>query len=423
MEIYVVQPGDTVQSIADRFNLPYNKIVRDNNIRPEYGIVNGQIIILAYPTITYEVMPGDTWASIAAANGITVKQLLQNNPFLADRDYLVIGEELVISYDKNDRKIDVNAYCYPFIDLRVLRKSLPYLTYLTITGYQINVFGQIEEPEDTIIIRTAREFGVAAIMMISTFAERGRGSFGITHKLFNDPIMQTELINNIVNLLEAKGMQGVSFGFDFIIPEDLDNYISFIAKTKELLVARGFLVHVAVNQELFPIYVNGDISPYYSQLGQIADLVILVSYTWAAAYIPDFEQTTVPFLESYVEFAVTQIPPNKISLGYTRIAYDWELPYVEGRSVVNAIANPAALALASEVGQDLDFDEFYKTPFFRYFDAGIERFVWFKDARSLDALLDIIIEYNLNGISIWNIMDFTPQLWVTIISQYNVGNI
>ena len=97
MNIYVVQPGDTVNSIADKFNLPYEKIVHDNNISPDYGIVNGQIIILAYPTGTYKVQPGDTLKSIADANGLSIIQLLQNNPSLSDRDYLNIGEEFIIS--------------------------------------------------------------------------------------------------------------------------------------------------------------------------------------------------------------------------------------------------------------------------------------------------------------------------------------
>ncbi|QHQ60157.1 LysM peptidoglycan-binding domain-containing protein [Anaerocolumna sedimenticola] len=424
MKIYVVQPGDTVYSIANKFNLPVEKIVHDNNISPDYGIVNGQIIILAYPTQTYMVQPGDTWKSIAEATGLSIVQLLQNNPFLSERDYLNIGEELVISYDKREELLEVNAYCFSFIDDNILKKALPYLTYITIANYRVSAYAEIEAPDDTDIIQVAKEYGVAPIMMITTATELGRGSFGITHKIFNNEELQNELINNIIYYLRGKGLSGINFGFSNVIPEDLQSYVNFIIRTAEILQSEGYQVHVTLIPNTFGYHAdeNND-NPYYSQIGQVVDRAILQSYTWASADIDSYEQTTIPFLKGYVEYAITQIPAEKILLGYTRIAYDWELPYVENESPVNALANYQALSLAHQIGIDLGFDEYYVTPYFRYYNDGIEHFVWFKDARTLHAILDIVIAYNLSGISIWNTMDFTPQLWVTLNSQFNISKI
>lgn len=421
MDIYVVKPGDTVASIAERFKLPYEKIVHDNNIIPEYGIVNGQIIILAYPKQTYIVKPGDTWKSIASDNGISVIQLLKNNPFLLDRTYLNEGEELIIDYERKENPIEVNAFVFSYINDAILKKTLPYLTYITIAGYRITPFSEIEAPNDAFVINTAKEYGVAPIMLLSTVSEQGKGSFGITNKILNDQALQTQLINNILALLREHEFYGINFGFINIIPSDLQNYINFIVRSKEILAKEGYQVQVSLVPKTFGFTEDETLdNTYFQQVGQVADRVILMSYTWASSYIPNFELTTIPFLRRYVQYAITQIPPEKISLGYTRIAYDWELPYVEGESDVTAIANSQALALASQFGMDLGFDEEQVTPYFRYYVDGIQHFVWFKDARTLDAILDIITEYNLVGISIWNTMDFTPQLWVTINSQYHV---
>jgi spore germination protein len=424
MVIYEVQPGDTIYSIANKFNFPYDKLVYDNNISPDYGIVNGQILILAYPTQTYKVQPGDTWRSIASDNGLSIIQLLQNNPSLSDRDYLNVGEELVISYDKREEPIEINAYCFSFIDNSILRRILPYLTYITFANYRVTAYAKIEAPEDSYVIQTAKEYGVAPIMMISTSTELGRGSFGITHKIFNDEELQNELISNIVYYLREKGLSGINFGFSTVIPEDLQSYVNFIIRTAEILRNEGYLVHVTLVPNTFGF--NADETndnPYFSQIGQVADRVILLTYTWASADINFFEQTTNPFLKSYVDYTVTQIPAEKILLGYTRIAYDWELPYVEGESPVTALSNYQALALASQIGIDLGFDAYHETPYFRYYTDGIEHFVWFKDARSFAVILDLINEYNLSGMGIWNTMDFIPQLWVTINSQYNISKV
>lgn len=224
--------------------------------------------------------------------------------------------------------------------------------------------------------------------------------------------------------MREKGLYGINFGFVHVIPEDLQNYVDFIIQTTEILQSEGYQVHVTLAPNTFGFKADGTIdNPYYSQVGQVADRLILLSYTWTSADIYSFEQTTNPFLESHIQYAITQIPAEKILLGYTRIAYDWELPYVEVESPVTVLANYQALALANQIGIDLGFDEYHVTPYFRYFTDGIEHFVWFKDARSLYALLALINKYNLRGTSIWNTMDFTPQLWVTINSQYHVSKV
>lgn len=421
MDLYIVQPGDTVYTISQQFNVPYDRLVYDNNILPDYNLVPGQTILLAYPALTYAVQEGDTMKTIASANGISVVELLRNNPYLADRDYLNIGEELILSYDKSDKQIEIDAFCFPYIRENVLKKCLPYLTYLTIAGYRVTAYAEIQSPDNSEIIKMAKEYGTAPVMLISTFTEQGKGSYGISNRILNDEDLQNKLIENILYLLRENGFFAVNFGFSNIMPEDLQNYVNLITKAKDVLAKEGYQVFVTLvpNTFGFKANVNNDI-PYFSQIGQVADAVVLLSYQWANAYIPTYEQTTIPFLTSFVEYVSTQIPPEKIFLSYTRTAYDWELPYVEGESPVYAIANFEALNQASQLGVPTSFDEFYVTPYYNYYRDGIQHFVWFKDARTLNALLNLVVTYDLKGISVWNIMDYSPQMWLTINSQYSI---
>lgn len=43
---YVVQPGDTLNSIAVRFGVPIQELIRVNNIRPPYVIYIGQTLFI-----------------------------------------------------------------------------------------------------------------------------------------------------------------------------------------------------------------------------------------------------------------------------------------------------------------------------------------------------------------------------------------
>lgn len=425
MDIYVVEPGDTVYSIAQKYNVPYDRLAYDNNILPNYNIVNGQIMIIPHSAQKYRVEQGDNLRSIATKYGISVLQLLQNNPFLSDRDYLNIGEELIISYDKRNQQIEVDGFCFSNIKNETLKKVIPFLTYLTIVDYRVNAFGFIETSDNSEKVQLAKTYGVAPIMLVSTFSQQGKGSYGVTNKILNNTEIQDKLIGEILYHLREEGFYGVNFGFSNIIKEDLQNYINLIARTKEIVQTEGYYLFVTMEPNTFGFKANekNDL-PYYSQIGQIADAVVLLSYQWANAYFPSYEQTTIPFLRNYIDYVTTQIPSEKILVGYTRIAYDWEIPYVEGSSLVNTIANSQAVTQASQIGIDVGFDEYYVTPYYYYLNSdGIKHFVWFKDARTLNAIMDFVTSYHLKGISIWNIMDYVPQLWVTINSQYDIKKI
>ncbi len=425
MDIYIVQPGDTIFSIADKYKVPYQRLIYDNSLSPTYNIVPGQIILIAHPDVTYQVQNGDSIKSIAELYQITPLQLIQNNPFLLDRDYFNIGEELIISYPKKERPLEINAYVFSYITYDVLIKTLPYLTYLTIADYRLDEQGNILIPEDTNIIELAKEFGVAPFMMLSTFSEQGKGSFGITHKLLNNVDLQNSLIDNLIYTLREKGLSGINFSFQYVLPEDLQGYVDFIVNAYQKLQSEGYLVYVTLIPDTF-MYNQTKRSPsttYYGQIGQVVDAVVLLNYQFVNAYLSAVEQTTFPFIRNYTEYVLTQVPPEKIFLGYARIAYDWELPYVEGQSRVASLSNYDAIRLASDLGVSLGFDEYHMTPYYYYDRGGIHHYVWFKDARTLNAIIDIIVEYNLKGLSIWNAMDYTTQLWVTINSQYKISKV
>jgi spore germination protein len=97
MDIYVVQQGDTIESVAQKFGISAEKLVMDNDIKDSNNLVVGQTLVITYPIQVYTVKEGDTLAGIAEAFQVTVLQLLRNNPYLADRQFIFPGETLTIS--------------------------------------------------------------------------------------------------------------------------------------------------------------------------------------------------------------------------------------------------------------------------------------------------------------------------------------
>lgn len=125
-------------------------------------------------------------------------------------------------------------------------------------------------------------------------------------------------------------------------------------------------------------------------------------------------------VEQVVRFAVSQIPPEKIFMGIPNYGYDWTLPYIKGQSRARSLGNVQAVEQAVQAGAPIRFDAEAQSPHYNYWRERSEHEVWFEDARSIRAKLALAGEYQLRGVSVWNIMRYFPQLWLVLNQLYDI---
>ncbi len=422
MVIHTVQPGETVYSIAETYGISTDRLLTDNNIY-DLPLVVGESLVIMDPKDTYLVQEGDTLEGIAAANGVTVMELLRNNPQLSDRFYIYPGEELVIRFtDEKTYELSTNGYAFPFIDINVLRKTLPFLTYLTIVYYRITWDGGIVDINDQELIDMAKAYGVAPIMLISTVSAFGDIDVEATHNLITQKTIQETLISNVIDVLKAKGYYGLNIDIQNILQQDRQLYVDFVENISERVRQAGYYVSITITPRTFLSGTDRMYQgPEYSTLGQLTDSSMLLSYEWGHAHSP---QPALPISEvrDLLDYIVTQIPPEKINIGLPTIGYIWQVPFVPNYTVANAITHNSALILASEVGATLQRDPASDAPYFS-FTTDADYIVWFRDVRSIVALLDLVIEYGLKGVGIWNTMQFATGFWILINARYEIRKI
>lgn len=118
------------------------------------------------------------------------------------------------------------------------------------------------------------------------------------------------------------------------------------------------------------------------------------------------------------------VPPEKIIVGYPISGYNWETPYVPGATRANSVTMEGAIQIAAEYGVPIQYHEIAEAPYFNYYTVNnVIHIVWFKDARSFDAISNLVYEYGLQGLSIWNIMNFNNQLWLVIHINYDIEKV
>lgn len=423
MEIHVVRSGETLEEIAQRYGVSAERIALDNDLADPARLVPGQTLVILYPRQTYTVQPGDTLLSIAQAYGVTVNQLLRNNYSLGGDVTVFPGQTIVIDYAQEKQgTLSVNGYVYPFVNRDVLRQMLPYVTYVTLFTYGFTPEGVLIDLDDEELIRLIRAGGASPLMHLSTLTPEGVFSSELANTLLNDAALQDTVIEAVLNVMRTKGYDGLDIDFEYVAPENRQNYIDFIARTTARLHAEGYIVVVALAPKTSAdqrglLYEAHD----YAGIGAASDFVLIMTYEWGYSQGPPMAVAPIGSVRRVLEYAVTAIPPEKIYMGMPNYGYDWPLPFEAGVTKAPSIGNVEAVDIAARYGATIQYDEAAQAPHFNYrSETWQEHEVWFEDARSVRAKLELAQERGLYGLGYWNLMRPFPQNWLVLNALYNI---
>ena len=425
MTIHVVRSGESVASIAEIYGVDPMRLASDNSVPPSGALAVGQTLVVRFPALLHTVRPGDTLEGIAAAHGISVRKLWQNNWNLGGQWTLTSGQQLVVAYETQPTRSGVfNGYAYPYINESLLDQQLPYLTCLSPFTYGITEEGALVPLEDQALRSAAEARGVRSVLHLSTLTEEGQFDTQRGALVLTDEAVRRRLTAELLLTLETKGHAGVDVDFEYL-PGDLAGaYADFLAGLRELLSPRGIFLWAALAPKTFAnqpglLYEGHS----YGAVGAAVDAVLLMTYEWGYTAGPPMAVAPLPNVRAVLDYAVTEIPRGKILLGVPNYGYDWPLPFVQGVTRARSISNQEGIDLALRYRIAIQFDESAQSPYFYYTaEDGTVHAVWFEDARSLSAKLSLISEYDLLGAGFWNLMRPFSQTWLTLSSLYDIAD-
>ena len=374
----------------------------------------------------YVVKEGDSLDSIAAGFGISAQEIAYANQILYPYR-LAIGQALLIpeeSAPEQKRAVTVNGYAYPFIREWVLQETLPFLSTLSVFSYGFTAQGELVPPlvDDNWMIHAAWQQGVRPVLTLTPFDETGMFNNYLISVLVGDLNIQQKLIDELLSLMEIKGFVGTDIDFEYILPQDRIPFAEFVANVREQLSVYGYTVSVALAPKTSAtqqglLYEGKD----YGLLGAAADSVLLMTYEWGYTYGPPMAVAPLNKVREVVNYAVTEIPPEKIDLGIPNYGYDWTLPFVRGESMAQSIGNIEAVEIAIANQAVIQFDQTAKSPFFHYTRDGAEHEVWFEDVRSMQAKFGLVTEYDLRGMGYWQIMRLFRANWLLLADTFDIA--
>ncbi|MCI5732066.1 MAG: glycosyl hydrolase family 18 protein [Eubacterium sp.] len=365
----------------------------------------------------YVVKEGDTIDAIASAYRTTPEEISYANQ-IPYPYRLAVGQALLLESGtslRTGRSAVANGYAYPYISPWVLRQTLPYLTGMFVFSYGFTVEGELLSPvpSDAWMLETAAEFGRDSILTLTPLGPDGRFSNNLIHGMLENEEGKERLMEELLAEMRRSSFSGVDVDFEYILAEDRDLFTGFVAELTRRMNAEGYRVSVALAPKTSAdqpglLYEGKD----YRGLGEAANEVLLMTYEWGYKYGPPMAVAPLNKVRQVVEYALTEIPPEKILLGVPNYGYDWILPFVRGESQAVTIGHVEAVQIAINNGVPIQYDETAQSPFFLYERDGVMHEVWFEDVRSLERKYDLIREFGLRGMGVWQIMRLFRAMWL-----------
>ena len=418
MQIHVVQQGQSLYGIGQAYGISYEKIAEANKLADPSKLVVGQALVIPINGSYHWVQRGQSLYSISKLYGTTVENLARING-ISPTGILQIGQRLYIP-KRIKKEIETFLYVEPRqAIMKVLTdeviERVDDLTYLAMFSYEALRDGSLKEPPLGEIPTIAADARVLNAMVVSNLENFGFNA-DLAHVLFTNMVVQNRLFENIVRTAKRVGFSDIHFDFEFIKPTDRELYNAFLRNAR----ARFHPVGLTLSTALAPKTSSDQTGIYggidYKAHGEICDFVTLMTYEWGYSYSEPQAVSPINQVRKVVEYAISQIPREKVFLGQNLYGYDWKYPYPPETGVAAKALSPLqAVNLAIRQNANIQYDPVAQAPFFLYWDnEGVRHDVWFEDARSIQAKFNLLKEFKLRGMMYWKLGLAFPQNWLLL---------
>lgn len=262
--------------------------------------------------------------------------------------------------------------------------------------------------------------------------------------LLSHPDETIAKIKALMSETESFGFEGVLIDFEGLKgSENADALTAFLNQLSAVLKPQEKTLLVAVH----PVMVNyGEYFDGYDfkGIGAVADAVILMAHDYYPKTLSDSDMasglTITPLAPiSQVYYALDAIldpetgvaDKSKVILQLSMDTVQWKL--IDGAIINRTPYHPVMSAVAARLqdGAAYTYSEKYESPniVFESESDGARNIVWFEDATSVQAKIDLAKYYGIGGISVWrlgNIPDFSDSVldvWNQILSNYTEDTI
>lgn len=357
MYIHTIKENESLNDIAKAYGVSPESIDMNNELCGATATVGEELLILT-PTRSYTTRHGDTIERLVLRFGMRRSDIVALNPWI-ETDGLTAGREVALKYD--ERKYGMaaaNGYFYGDCNLIELRRTLPYLTYVTVAS-AVSENGRIKQIfKDDEVLKILKSADKVPLLRIYDKSE------GIEHLCGR---ASAEYINNIIDYAKKKDYKGIVLNAKG--REDRE-FAEFIVELKGKMIGCDLI-----------LFTEADESTDKS-LAEYSDGTILGYSKFAEVNPPDFDRGE---RKVYGDFAC-EAESAKAFI---------ELPCF-ARAGDGFTSVKSAISTARRLGTAINHDENTLLSSFEHKKVGKYQF---SSTKNIKATLELISEFGFMGVS------------------------
>lgn len=245
-------------------------------------------------------------------------------------------------------------------------------------------------------------------------------------KLLADTAARSRATRSIATLCKDEGYWGFQFDIENVNMQDRDLFTAWYTETANALHAVGCTISIAVvhrpaefagptGYDRF-LHENWRAGYDLAAIGKAGDFISLMTYAQQTRRTPPGPIAGLPWMRAVVDYSLEYVPADKLSLGIPTWSEHWftrddpSLPE-RARSWSSNASWQWAKGLADRHDAEIRWDEKQGVPFTYYENGGVYEWIFFENARSFRAKLDLMKEKKLRGYSAWVLGPEDPAIW------------
>lgn len=229
------------------------------------------------------------------------------------------------------------------------------------------------------------------------------------------------LAQEIADAIIKYNLDGVNADLENITEEDREAYVDFMRLLRQKLPkGKELSVAVMANPNGRRTGINGGHD--YKGLGQYSDYLMIMTYDESYQGGPAGPVASINFVEKSIQYALKQVPADKVVLGIPFYGRYWNTAESTGGYGIHLSQIDRLLSQYRHV---ITFDDKSKSPTATFIiRPEDEKFlifgrelrpgnytVWFENEESIKQKLRLVQKYNLKGTGSWSLGQENAQIW------------
>jgi len=303
------------------------------------------------------------------------------------------------------------------------KNNIDNITIIAPGTYSVDEDGVVWGSVDPRVLKLADEHKVKVMPLI----HNPRFNQEMLHNLLVNKKAREQAIKSMLEECQKYKYYGIQFDFENLNINDRDAFSQFFKETADVLHQAGFKISVAVvhRPEEYPgstkyfkwLFKNWRAGYDLKALAEAGDFISVMTYSQHTRRTTPGPQAGIPWVISNIEYFLSQVPQEKLSLGIPTQSQHWftaqddEKYLANARSWSKGLGHKEALSVADRYNAKIAWLEDQKVPFTFFDNGGLFEYIFFENAQSFQHKLELVKQYKLRGFSVWVIGGEDPEIW------------